>query len=570
MHRKHLATLLALAVAGTSGSAGAVLVVNADIDAAAVNTTWGDDPGEDEIVLGQPIFVKDGQTLTILPGVIVRGQPRTGPVQAGVIAGSPGALIVTQTGQINAQGEANNPIIFTTAAVDNDQDGIADDVAPADGFDDAWAPGDLFLDADPLDNPLAPLDRAGNENVSKWGGLVINGNAPTNLADLCGVGYGQCTIEGLTIPGFPVTDATYGGVQPHDSSGTLRFVSVRHGGDEIGEGNELNCISLGGVGDGTVIDNVECYANFDDGFEFFGGTADSSRLVALHIGDDSIDLDQGFTGLGQFAFVVMPFFNENNGDSFGSSSGDKAGEWDGDDFGERGGDANIRLRINSATVDPTCWPLQGTDWYNLTVIGSTPDAGQSFVPVSAAGANRGIQMRNGFAGNVANSIIVNTGGAQGYDLDDDIGDGCPGFDSIDNVNAGLIAVKSTTLDDGAALPAAEQIAIANGDAVSPTANVVNNALFAGLVNEDTTFDPQGDSTCPGVDCGKLTAAVAAAKGAPINPRPAFGLVGLGQGVVPSGGILDASATYRGAFERTAPVLWTTGWTVLNRAGLMVD
>jgi hypothetical protein len=90
------------------------------------------------------------------------------------------------------------------------------------------------------------------------------------------------------------------------------------------------------------------------------------------------------------------------------------------------------------------------------------------------------------------------------------------------------------------------------------------------VNEDTTFDPQGDSTCPGADCGKLTAAVAAGKTSPIDPRPAFGLIGLGQGVAPAGPGLDSSATYRGAFERTAPTLWTTGWTVLNKAGLLAD
>ena len=170
--------------------------------------------------------------------------------------------------------------------------------------------------------------------------------------------------------------------------------------------------------------------------------------------------------------------------------------------------------------------------------------------------------------------MVNTGTALGFDIDQDLGDGCPGFDSIDNVNAGLISLISSTLDDGGALGAAENTAVANGDAIAAsqgaTANVVNNALFQGLVNEDATFDPQGDATCPGALCGKLSAAVAAAKAAPIDPRPAFGLIGLGQGIAPTAPGLDSSATYRGAFERTAPVLWTTGWTVLNRSGLMVD
>jgi hypothetical protein len=88
---------------------------------------------------------------------------------------------------------------------------------------------------------------------------------------------------------------------------------------------------------------------------------------------------------------------------------------------------------------------------------------------------------------------------------------------------------------------------------------VNNALFAGLTDEDSTFDPTGDAA------GKL-----AACGPPMDPRPAFGLVGLGSGPAPTGRGLDSSATYRGAFLRTAPTLWTTGWTVLNRAGLLAN
>jgi len=247
MRRTTLVTTLALALVGVAGSAGAQTVVNANVTS---NTTWSG-----TVVLQQPIFVKDGATLTILPGTIVRGQPRSAAVQAGVIAGSPGALIVSQTGRIVANGSAANPIIMTTAAVDNNADGIADTLPS--GFPKSWVPGDAFLDGTPATAPLAMLDKAGFATTDLWGGLVVLGNAPTNNANKSGVGFGKTLVEGLTVPGFPAADATYGGILPHDNSGILNYVSVRHAGDEIGNGNELNGLTLGGVGDGTTVQNIE-------------------------------------------------------------------------------------------------------------------------------------------------------------------------------------------------------------------------------------------------------------------------------------------------------------------------
>jgi hypothetical protein len=185
-----------------------------------------------------------------------------------------------------------------------------------------------------------------------------------------------------------------------------------------------------------------------------------------------------------------------------------------------------------------------------------------------AGTNRGLQFRNGAAGGVFSSIIVNTGAETGIEVDTTVGAGAPGFDAINNVNAGLINLVCSTLDDGAALAAQETTAVTNGNAlalrlggVAPAANnVVNSALFAGLVNEDTTFDPTGNAA------GKLDASL---KPAPIDPRPAFGLTGVGGCPRPFGKLLS-QVTYRGAFDRTAPVLWTTNWTVLNLAGLLAD
>jgi hypothetical protein len=201
MRRLFLATLAASLAVLPGLRADAQTVVSSDV---VTDTTWSG-----VIVLSGPIFVKSGATLTINPGTIVRGQPRTAAVLAGSTVGTPGALVVTQTGTIIANGTPNNPIIMTTAATDNDSDGVADDVQGGgpNGFKDPWEPGDLFLDAAPKTQPLAPLNAAGGANVALWGGLVILGNASINMGTFCGTGNGTCTIEGLTVPGFPVSDS---------------------------------------------------------------------------------------------------------------------------------------------------------------------------------------------------------------------------------------------------------------------------------------------------------------------------------------------------------------------------
>ena len=569
---------LVLVLGGLAISAGAQTVISTDVAAA---TTWG--PGE--YVLQGPIFVR-GATLTILPGTIVRGQPRTLAVSTVSTAGSPGGLIVTQTGRIIANGNALQPIIFTTAATDNDNNGIADNVdLPANAFLDPWDPGDIFLDDAPATAPLAPLNKAGVPNVTLWGGVVVLGNAPTNLANRANVGYGLGTIEGLVLPGTPAADATYGGEEPHDNSGSLKFVSIRHAGDELGAGNELNGLSLGGVGDGTVLENIEIYCNFDDGIEWFGGTVNGKNLAVFFVGDDSFDMDQGYTGVNQFMFTVQPFFNAVGGTAYGSLSGDKASELDGDDY--RPDDAAFFNNVNTRTdvihtlLDGTPWPLSSAYLYNLTVIGTTPDVANPALPlgITAASANRGVQMRNGFAGSLLDSIVVNTGSAKGLELVLLVDDGDPntppdedappGFEVTDNAAGGLISVVCSTFENTAALVApasnAELTALANGNALYATTgdnNTVNlpEPGFPGLQNEVTFFDPTGNAA------GKLDATL---KATPINPRPNSGVTGTAGCVAPQGPGLTG-VTYRGAFERVAPLLWTTDWTALNIGGILAD
>ena len=534
--RKTLIAALALAIAPwLAGSAGAQTVVSSDV---TTDTTWSG-----TVILQQLIFVKNGATLTIEPGTIVRGQPRSAPVQPGVIAGSPGGLIVTQTGTIIANGTAANPIIMTTAAVDNDRNGVPDD-ADNSGFLDVWTPGDLFLDNAPLTAPLAPLNAAGFANVGLWGGLVVLGYAPTNLTDPCGTGFGTCTVEGLTVPGFPVADATYGGLDVADSSGSLSYLSVRHAGEEIGNANELNGITLAGVGNGTEFHHIEVYCNFDDGIEWFGGTVNGHHLMVAFAGDDQFDVDQGYTGTNQFMIGILPFFNEVDGTNFGSGSGDKGCECDGDDWDETvPAGLNVALDINGRPV-----PFSNADFYNFTIAGS--NMASTFY--GHTNNNDGWEMRNGFAGFVANGLIYNTLGRQGIDMP---GGGADGYTVGDNANAGLIAVAAVTCDDVTGIPAApsdEATALANGG-FNIGCDGVNDPGF-GLVAEDTSFTPTGVA-------GKLDASLTT-----IDLRPTSTNATMTGGVVPAAPAVDSSATYRGALTDSG-AQWIDGWTVFSLSGI---
>ncbi|MBN2682537.1 MAG: hypothetical protein JXR58_08510 [Bacteroidales bacterium] len=218
------------------------IVVTANITS---NTTWT--TGK-VYILGGRITVESGATLTIEPGVIVKGQAGTGSNAT--------ALLIARGGKIDAEGTATSPIIFTS---------VADEIEPGD------------VASPNLDPDLNGL----------WGGVIILGNAPIS-AD----------AASTQIEGIPASDQNglYGGTDAADNSGVFKYVSIRHGGANIGEGNEINGLTLGGVGTGTVIENVEVVSNQDDGVEFFGGTVNVKNLLIWNADDDGVDTDQAWSG----------------------------------------------------------------------------------------------------------------------------------------------------------------------------------------------------------------------------------------------------------------------------------
>ena len=136
-------------------------------------------------------------------------------------------------------------------------------------------------------------DDEGLDGSGEWGGLILHGYAPHNE---CVVGGSYCDIDSEGESGFA------GGYDPEDSSGVLRYVVVAEGGYEFSTGNEINGISLVGVGSGTEMDCPSSWQP-DDGIEFYGGTVNVGHGVFTNNNDDSVDWDEGYQGNLQYIIV---------------------------------------------------------------------------------------------------------------------------------------------------------------------------------------------------------------------------------------------------------------------------
>jgi len=202
------------------------------------NTTWSG-----VVELDGVVTVKNGATLTIAPGTFVKAKPSTANTATGV-------LVISRGSKINAEGTSTQPIIFTSyKLLDGDENTAA-------------SPGD-------------------------FGGVIVLGGAPTNKPT-------TTVIEGLSG-----TDYQYGGTNSSDNSGVMKYVRIEFGGYDLlspNSGNEINGLTLGGVGNATTLDHIQVAYGKDDSFEFFGGTVNASNLISFAADDDNFDFDFGYSG----------------------------------------------------------------------------------------------------------------------------------------------------------------------------------------------------------------------------------------------------------------------------------
>ncbi len=265
------------------------------------------------LIKGQ-VFIRSGQVVTIEPGTILFGDKRTR-----------GTLVVGIGGQLIANGTATAPIVFTS----NQAAGIRDR-------------GD-------------------------WGGLVILGRANVNQP--------SPAIEGIT-PSivFGTLNST---AFDNESSGSLRYVRVEFAGVELSPNNETNSITFGGVGRGTVVENVMVSFGGDDGFEWFGGTVNGKNLISFATWDDDFDCDFGWNGNVQFGLVIRyPGFADQS-----QSNG---------------------VECDNGVNDNDVQPLTTGTFSNLTVLGPIKTGST----ISNANYAHAIDLRRRVAASIFNSVFT--------------------------------------------------------------------------------------------------------------------------------------------------------------------
>tara|TARA_B100000989_G_scaffold294920_1_gene274914 strand:- start:5178 stop:6644 length:1467 start_codon:yes stop_codon:yes gene_type:complete len=356
-------------------------------------TAWTCD---NNYILDGYVFINGGQALTIEAGTIVKGAAGSGVDAA--------AMIVSSGGQIFAEGTEDCPIIFT-------------------------------FEGDALDGSTSYNTRG------QWGGLILLGDATTNFG-------GPAQVEGIPADN---NQATYGGSNDEDNSGVLTYVSIRHGGTQLGAANEINGLTLAGVGSGTTIHHVEVVSNLDDGIEFFGGAVTVNQALVAFCGDDSFDWDQGFHGGGSQWLAVQ---DQPTGE------GDRGGELDGDDSD----DSNV-----SADEMPFATP---------TVEGWT---------IVGVGGQQGLLFRNGSGGHISNGLLCNT--SEGIEIEDKIDEV---EDAYQRFIAGDLTLNNIVVTGGVAALDYDGDAADGAEVLSAYAET--NGVISGSVeglDDVFAFDPSG-------------------------------------------------------------------------------
>jgi hypothetical protein len=235
------------------------------------------------------------------------------------------------------------------------------------------------------------------EAANEWGNLTLMGrayvsenivtsNTPVPNAN------NVAPMEGLVAAGPNDPNVLYGGGNDDDDSGSISYLSIRYTGKVIALNNELNGLSLGGIGRETDIHHVEIMNNVDDGIEIWGGTVNIKYFSIWNVGDDSFDVDQGWRGKAQFGLIVQGYSVDA---SQGSGVGDNCFETDG-------------------AEDSDAQPVTTTTICNVTAIGQPIDGDHG----TAWRDNARVQYRNCIFMDLGSQALafdnVDGDGAQGY------------------------------------------------------------------------------------------------------------------------------------------------------------
>lgn len=298
------------------------------------------------------VYVMDGATLTIEAGTEIHGEKG---------ATSRGTLVITRGAKIIADGTKDKPIIFTS-----------------------------------------------DESVKQrgdWGGIVVLGNARTNASFNGTQGIGS--IEGGVNNAEQL--GVYGGVDDNDNSGILRYVRIEYAGYAYLPDNEINSLTLAGVGKGTTIDYVEIFKANDDAVECFGGSVDMRHIVTVSTLDDDFDTDNGYSGTVQWGIILRDSAIADISKSNGFESDNDA---------------------NGSTITP----FTSAVYSNITIIGPRAELNN----VGSSNNNAGTHLRRNTNISLFNSVIM--GFPTGILLD-----GSKGTPTDLNITAGTMLLQNNVI-----------------------------------------------------------------------------------------------------------------------------
>ena len=473
------AALGCLLLAPLAAAQAPTVTVTADISA---NTTWS---ASETYLLDGLIFVRPGATLIIEPGTVIKGKEAPSASTGDLASG----LVVMVNADLIADGNADAPIIFTAEA----------------------------------DNVNDPTDTDENDR-GLWGGVILLGRSTTNstpaINNIEGVPASNDTRFGCdnAVAGFECDE--------EDSSGILRYVSIRHGGFGFETDSEINGATFGAVGSGTIIEHVEVFANSDDAFEFFGGTAQGKYLIGAFGGDDVFDTDRGFRGKFQFGLAI-------------NSPGNDAGRCLENDSGVS--------TLGGEDTTPYAIPV----YSNLTCIGAGEGADDT--QLGEEGNSAALQLRDNTGGKIYNSIFADYPGSavniealsSGEDTENRFGQNTENDDLTIRNNYFFQFDAGDTfaalVDDDSDNSPSRQSEI---EALLGASNTIGNPMIVayGTRDQDMSLDPRLMPSSPGA-----TAA-------------SFSFTALDD--------FFTEVDYIGAFAPTDSGMpfWAAGWTALDQMG----
>jgi hypothetical protein len=333
----------------------------------------------------------------------------------------------------------------------------------------------------------------GARDRGDWGGMVINGFAPNN-------NYPTYLFQAEGNGGLG------GGTNPNDNSGCYKYLRVEFAGREFTTDNELNGITLNGVGDGTTMDYVQINQNADDGIEWFGGRCNVKHIVFSGTDDDGFDSDLGAQWKGQFLITIQDPTKT-------SSSNPNGNEWD----------SHPSLIDSLPRMTPTVW--------NMTVIGQSANF--------ATSQNAGNHIRKGAACDIHNTVWTKF--RMALDIDNN-----PPADSL--IDSGALSIRNSVWYDYRFFGDADSLVLENRlrDTVVYANQAYVNATPAVPMAEILVEVNYGDAGFPDFR--------------PISGTNPIGLDTQIGGTPPNDGFFDPTATYKGAVSATDASPWWLGWT----------